>query len=164
MVSVGTPFSGNMLVLKFIPKWTPVFIRNLPSLNNLYRAQNRKVQGLPSNAKRISGSMENRSPPNESRNSTAGLPKEKLGTSEMPLLVMLAAPEKCWIVLLLSLVCEKHQSEVLSRLQTKKVRFDFIYMHLSIWKKKLLASDLLLLSGITSAVLFNTWNVFINFL
>ncbi|WP_262918127.1 hypothetical protein [Pontibacter sp. E15-1] len=42
----------------------------------------------------MSGSKENRSPPSDASNKTAGFPKEKLGTSEMPLFVMLAAPEK----------------------------------------------------------------------
>lgn len=94
MFSVAVAFSGNKLVLKFKPKWAPVCRRNLPSVNSLYLAQKRKVQGLPSKAKRISGSMENRSPPNDINNIVAGLPKEKLGTNEMPLLVTLADPEK----------------------------------------------------------------------
>src|SRR6476469_6383402 len=98
---------GSVEVLKFSPRCAPVVIRNLPSANNLYRAQKRNVQGLPFNEKRISGSNENRFPPIDNRKRTAGFSNEKLGTSEMPLLVTLAVPEKWRKVLLLSVVCEK---------------------------------------------------------
>ena len=60
----------------------------------LYRNQKRKDQGLPSRAKRISGSKLSLPFVNFKSNKSAGSLKEKEGTKEIPLWVTLAVPLK----------------------------------------------------------------------
>jgi hypothetical protein len=72
----------------------PKLMRHLLLGFILYRAQKRKLHGLPSKSNRNSGSKLNLSEPKEKLKILAGLPKEKVGMNEMPLFVTLIEPEK----------------------------------------------------------------------
>ena len=64
------------------------------------------IQGLPSSAKRNSGSNRNLLP-TDIKTIAAGLPKVKLGMDEIPLLVSVTKPPKLIGTVVLSVFCEK---------------------------------------------------------
>gem|GEM_PF-4824513 len=91
--SSDTPFTESVAGLNNRAGCAPTFIRNFSVFSNLYLHQKRKVHGSPSNENRNCGSKLSLLPIDIS-NITAGLPKEKLGSNEIPLLVTLTALEK----------------------------------------------------------------------
>jgi len=93
VTSLVSPFIGITDVLKFSPRCAPVFILNFSLDTSLYLPQKRKDHGFPASENLMSGSKLNLLLPIDMMNITAGLPNEKLGTIDIPLLVTLADPD-----------------------------------------------------------------------
>jgi hypothetical protein len=110
VVSLVSPFIICGDVLKFKPRCAPVFIWNLSLVTILYLPQKRNDQGFAASENRRSGSKVSLFFPIAMLNITAGLPNEKLGTIEMPLLVTPTEPKKLPLFFVLSVSCEKVES------------------------------------------------------
>jgi hypothetical protein len=93
---------GKTDVLKFSPRCAPVFILNFSLDTKRYLLQNTKDHGFPFKEKRISGSKLSLCLASEKMKIAAGLPNEKLGIIEIPLLVTPIAPEKYRVLFRLS--------------------------------------------------------------
>ena len=102
MASLVTPFEVTGIVLKTMEGCAPALSLNFPLLMNLYRHQKIKAQGLPSSAKRSIGSKLSLFFPIDRSNIIAGLPKVKVGSKEIPLLVRVTTPPRLAMLFVLS--------------------------------------------------------------